>query len=810
MSDTSKHLLSIVIPVYNEKATVRDILRRVDEAKLPSGWTKEIIIVDDGSTDGTRDILRQSQALKIQTPHSVILSEANGGKGAALKAGFAAAKGDYIIIQDADSEYSPSEYTSLLAPIIAGETRVVFGSRTLGRNKVPLSRVYFYGGLFVTRIFNLFFNTRVTDVATCYKIFPKEFVPELLKQRSNDFVFDVIDLSYVLMKREKIAEVPISYDSRDNSAGKKINWRHGLRCLIRMISLACRGGVNVLQSAATVKPWRSVFLAGAFFFTIFFAIYFSVSTLSSGDDHFFLFRYAQDLFHNGFFASFQEFKSIYFSKMAHGNDYFMYYNFLFFLALVPFTFITPLFLGIKLYAVVAAAVAFGLLYWCLKRFEVKQAFIWTLVTLAITNAGSIWRFFLSRSYSLAPSFLLLLVYFLYRRKYWGVAIVSFAYLFWNSSTFFLPACVAFVYYVIECFYGERKNWKCFAASVGGTLAAVAATYLVSSGFHVFLWDTIVNIYWQTILGKEVALSEGAELYPIDFFNFIQNNAVMFTAFVTALVVDVASYISFKYNRTPEADYYADLPRERRYLQTSVLVLTAVFFLGTVTASGRFGDYFTFFAALYVALGFDYARRLLRVEGQQLIKSSLMIGLTIVLVYLFTSNMLFLQRKIAFGQTPYEFYQIGTYLNDNAKPGDVVIEANWSWFPQLYYWSPKSYYSTGLEPRFTYAYSPEIYWVLHHATNNGYYCQLESCPELAEEVRMLIRSDAGSKQLAKVQGDKIARALIDLKASYVVSSGDYRVFNYIASNNPHFKLVRYDAGFSKMLYQLVPEPTKSTK
>ncbi|HEX7724429.1 MAG TPA: glycosyltransferase [Candidatus Paceibacterota bacterium] len=796
-------LLSIVIPVYNEKSTIRDILRRVDEAALPSGWTKEVIIVDDGSTDGTRAILGNTADLDITTPHSIILSAVNGGKGAALKAGFAAARGDYIVIQDADSEYDPAEYGRLLAPIISGETRVVFGSRTLGRNKVPLSRIYFYGGLFVTRIFNLFFNTRTTDVATCYKVFPREFVPELLKQRSNDFVFDVVDLSYVLMKHERIAEVPISYDSRDNSEGKKINWKHGLRCLIRMISLACRGGVNMLKSAATVKPWRSVFLAGAFFFGIFFALYFSVSTLSSSDDHFFLFRFAQNLPHAGFFHSFQDFTSIYYSKMSMGNEYFMYYNFLFFVVLIPFTFITPLYLGIKLYAVCAAAVAFGFLYWCLKRFEVRQPFVWTLIILAITNIHSIWRFFLSRSFSLAPSFLLLLVYLLYRRKHWGVAVVSCAYFFWNSSTFFLPVCVALVYYIIECFYGERRNWRCLAASAAGTLVAMLATYLVSSGLHVFLWDTVVNIYWETILGKKVALNEGLELYPVDFFNFIQTNAIMFAAFVMALVVDVTSYIGFKYNRTPESDYYADLPHARRHLQTAVFVLTAVFFLGTVVASGRFGDYFTFFAALYVALGFDYARRLIRIEGQQLIRTSLGIGFAIVLVYLFSSNMLFLQRKIAFGQTPFEFYQIGTWLAQNSKPGDVVIEANWSWFPQLYYWSPKNNYSEGLEPRFTYAYSPEVYWTLQHATTDGYFCETEKCPELAEAARKAMKQDSSSKEWAKIQGDAIARALLNLKGSYVVSSNDYNFFNYIASHNAHFELVRYDAVFNKLLYKLIP-------
>jgi glycosyltransferase involved in cell wall biosynthesis len=777
--------LSIVVPVYNERGTIRDILFRIEKAALPVGWTKEIIVVDDGSTDGTREALTE-----YKEPFKVIFAARNGGKGAALKLGFKAASGDYIIVQDADSEYDPGEYGALLQPIVEGRAEVVFGSRVLGRNKVPLSRVYFYGGLLVTKIYNMFMGTRLTDVATCYKVFPRKYLPELIAQPSNDFVYDVIEMTYVLGRHERILEVPVSYASRAHAEGKKINWKHGVRCFARILSLSAE------------RPWRSLFLVGALFFAIFFTLYFSVSTLSSGDDHFFLFRFAQSLPHEGFFASFEHFKSIYISKIAQGNDYFMYYNFLFFLVLIPFTFIAPLFLGIKLYAVFVAAIAFALLYWCLKRFSIRNPFVWTIAILAITNVSSIWRFFLSRSYALAPSFLLLLVYFLYRRKWLGAAIVSFAYLYWNSSTFFLPACVALVYYVIERFYGERGDWKCLAGAVGGTLAAIGATYLVSSGFLVFLWDTVINIYWQTILGQKVHLAEGTELYPMDFFSFIQANAIMFAAFVTALATDLASWIGYRVKRHPAEDYFAGLPRERRYLQSAVLILTVLFFLGTVAASGRFGDYFTFFAALYVALSFDYVRRLLRVEGQPLVRRSLGLGLAVVLIYLLASNMLFLQRKLAFGQSPYEFYQVGSWLAENGRPGDVVFEANWSWFPQLYYWSPKSYYTEGLEPRFTYAYSPELYWKASHIPSDGYVCAEESCPDLAERARLVLAKGGHADEWAKAEGDRIAASLKgDFHASYVVSSGDYRFFNYILSNNPHFKLAVYDSQFNKFLFKV---------
>ena len=225
--------LSIVIPVYNERVTVKETLERVIAAPLPVDWDREIIIVDDGSTDGTREELK-----KIGHKARIILRDKNGGKGAALKEGFKAAMGDYILIQDADAEYDPSDYSGLLKPIIDNKTEVVFGSRMLGKNSVPLNRIYFYGGLMVTKIFNLLFGTNLTDVATCYKIFPQKFAQGLVGLPSNDFVFDVVELSFFLLRNsKKINEVPIKYDSRDKGEGKKLNWRHGWRCLKRMASL---------------------------------------------------------------------------------------------------------------------------------------------------------------------------------------------------------------------------------------------------------------------------------------------------------------------------------------------------------------------------------------------------------------------------------------------------------------------------------------------------------------------------------------------------------------------------------------------
>jgi glycosyltransferase involved in cell wall biosynthesis len=220
--------LSVIIPCFNEANTIREIFARVKAAKLPPSWQKEIIIVDDGSQEATKDTLR---ALLLENPEvKVIFKEKNGGKGSAVKAGIAKATGEYLLIQDADLEYDPNDYARLLVPILEGKTTVVFGSRTRGDNVVPFSQTYFYGGLLITWFFNLAFGTHLTDVATCYKIFPRSSVPELLRLPNDDFVYDVIELSHVLARHTEIVEVPISYDSRTRKEGKKINWHHGVRC----------------------------------------------------------------------------------------------------------------------------------------------------------------------------------------------------------------------------------------------------------------------------------------------------------------------------------------------------------------------------------------------------------------------------------------------------------------------------------------------------------------------------------------------------------------------------------------------------
>ncbi len=217
--------LSIVIPCYNETKTIRTIVDRVRSAPVAD---KEIIIVDDCSKDGTRDILRSEIAPLVS---KIIYHEVNQGKGAALRTGIAAATGDAVIIQDADLEYDPNEYPRLLKPIIDGKADVVFGSRFAGGDAHRV--VYFWhmmGNKFLTLLSNMATNLNLTDMETCYKVFRREVIQKITIEE-NRFGFEPEITAKVARSGCVIYEVGISYYGRTYAEGKKIGWRDGFRAL---------------------------------------------------------------------------------------------------------------------------------------------------------------------------------------------------------------------------------------------------------------------------------------------------------------------------------------------------------------------------------------------------------------------------------------------------------------------------------------------------------------------------------------------------------------------------------------------------
>jgi glycosyltransferase involved in cell wall biosynthesis len=230
----SEKKLSIIIPVYNEKNSIEELVRRVEKADTGKVG-KEIIIVDDCSSDGSREIIK-----KMKGDYRKILLEKNGGKGAALKAGIKAATGDFIIFQDADLEYDPNDYRKLLKPILEGKASITFGSRFEGARFIPFGKartmhpMHWIGNKGLVFAFNVLYGTKLSDAEPCYKMFRTDLLKKI-DVKADRFEYDIELMCKIVKEGEQIIQMPISYDPRDFSEGKKINWKDGVKALTTMI-----------------------------------------------------------------------------------------------------------------------------------------------------------------------------------------------------------------------------------------------------------------------------------------------------------------------------------------------------------------------------------------------------------------------------------------------------------------------------------------------------------------------------------------------------------------------------------------------
>mgnify|MGYP000096935398 CR=1 FL=1 len=229
--------VSIVIPAYNEGPTIHHILNKIQTVQLIGGIEKEIIIVNDCSTDTTIDAIKNYQRENSDFPISLYNQERNMGKGAALHRGIKEATGDYVIIQDADLEYDPNEINKLLKPVIDGYADVVYGSRFIGGS--PHRILFFWhtiGNKFLTFLSNLFTNLNLTDMETCYKLFKTSIIKNIQLNEKRFGFEPEITTKIARIKNIRIYEVGISYYGRTYAEGKKINWKDGFRaiyCIIR-------------------------------------------------------------------------------------------------------------------------------------------------------------------------------------------------------------------------------------------------------------------------------------------------------------------------------------------------------------------------------------------------------------------------------------------------------------------------------------------------------------------------------------------------------------------------------------------------
>jgi glycosyltransferase involved in cell wall biosynthesis len=221
------HKLSVIVPVFDERNTVVEIVRRMRAVDLPVDL--EIVVVDDGSTDGTRDVLRQLADSTVR----VITHDANRGKGAAIRSGLGHVTGDLVLVQDADLEYDPEDWPKLLTPMMRGKARVVYGSRFTGERRNMLF-LHWVGNRFLSLLTNVLYNTTLSDMETCYKLFDRTLL-DGLTLRAQRFEFEPEVTAKILRQGVRIYEVPISYTGREFDEGKKITWRDGFVALWTLV-----------------------------------------------------------------------------------------------------------------------------------------------------------------------------------------------------------------------------------------------------------------------------------------------------------------------------------------------------------------------------------------------------------------------------------------------------------------------------------------------------------------------------------------------------------------------------------------------
>lgn len=219
--------LSVIVPVFNERSTVGEIVRRMRSVELPV--EREIVVVDDGSDDGTGDVLTQLRDSTVR----VVKHARNQGKGAAIRTGLESSSGDLVLVQDADLEYDPDDWPRLLAPVLKGRARVVYGSRFTGERRNMLF-LHWVGNRFLSLVTNVLYNSTLSDMETCYKLFDRR-VLDGVRLQADRFDFEPEFTAKVLRRGIRIYEVPISYAGREPSEGKKITWHDGVIALWTLV-----------------------------------------------------------------------------------------------------------------------------------------------------------------------------------------------------------------------------------------------------------------------------------------------------------------------------------------------------------------------------------------------------------------------------------------------------------------------------------------------------------------------------------------------------------------------------------------------
>lgn len=539
---------------------------------------------------------------------------------------------------------------------------------------------------------------------------------------------------------------------------------------------------SFVRNVADVRGVRMlcVFL----FFVAFFSLtYLTVDRVISLDDPLFHIRFAEMVREQGL-SAFRDFDALPFSEI--GKSYLIYYNFLFYAVLIPFTFFHPLILGIKVYGVLSAAVTLTVSYLFLRTFYVPKPFFWVIGLACAISSFDLSRFIMARPFSLAPALLLLILLAGYRKRYVLLAGLSAAYFLWHTATFFFPMFCIIVLSAFGGLYGRKFDSKLLLSTIFGTALGFVVVSLIAPGFPTYMKEIIFGVFADTIVGKKVAIAEGGELYPVKIFDYLSMNMVLFAAFLIGISLEISRYVGMRRERVLTCQ------SDRQVVEGTLFAISLSFFLFSLI-SRRNLDFFVIAVMAYIPMVLAHFSEGMRAL-EPISRRALVVGVVIFVVYLVSATGLTINDRIASMQ-PYDFLERPSeWLKKNVNPGEIVFNTTWNWFPSLYLYNPGNRYIAGIEPRFLYNYDPEKYWEWWHISGGGYVCRSEQCDQMELRQQAVVASEDEEVKTtwAKERENEVADAIRnDFSSSYIVTSDDFSSLAIVLRNGSRFEEVYRD-------------------
>ncbi|MFZ1627274.1 MAG: hypothetical protein WAT81_05775 [Candidatus Moraniibacteriota bacterium] len=538
-----------------------------------------------------------------------------------------------------------------------------------------------------------------------------------------------------------------------------------------------------------------------FFFTLFsLSLYFAADGVFSVDDHFFHIRFAQMIRETGVEA-FTHFQSLPLTEIVTKQEHLIYYNFLFYLVLLPFSLFSPLVFGLKLFGVFALAVSLTTVYSLFRRLAVHQPFLWTLFFLvALIESGLIVRFLSARPFALAPVLLLVILFLLYKRQFLAGAGISFVYFYWHTATFFLPILVATAYFLFNRYYRahEKFEWKIISLPFLGTLAAIALSYLIFPGVGIYLRDITFPVLLDTsLLGGEIA--EGFEVYGVSFPLLYQSLSFLIAPLIIFGCADIVEFLRRAKSSvllTPLVDSAQSALKTTFFLGAAALLVASFFSL-------RFADYFAYFSIMYSALAgqalFHELRRYVHFSWRPF-----KIGIILVLT-LFLLNAPSRIRSYTKEIPSYLTAQAPSdWMNEHLPSGQLIFNTDWDAFPLFYYFTGDRFrYVTGLEPRFLYDYDTRLYWMWRHIGDEGIYCDIPNCTTALRRKERSLGSLDVRGQFFVEEGDRIADAIKqEFGTDIILVRLDRKDVIELIGNSPRFRRMYSDMKSTFAIYRVV--------